>query len=320
MTLEGRKKAVHAWGMRGVPNKPTVLNFFEFCAGPRAGCAGGWPEMETTDYSSAHSASDTDMDELDEEVVRQLFSPSLTRSPDALDREWVVYADRVSQDSMTKEEYLASLKVVFRFRTMLEYQERFASHRVRGLLEDPDVCLRVFQGSVAPIWEAPENKQGGKFVLSLVGRDDLERVLQVWSTLLAIMCTGRLGPGPDELLGAVFATKGWGVLLALWNRSAGDTKTVGKLKRKLRKLFDTTSVKYLAHTERPVDSARAAKPKRDKALKRSLVMESPLTTTTIAPAPPAATLIDWKLVFGVVAVFVAIAVALLARNAGSSAL
>ncbi len=69
-----------------------------------------------------------------------------------------------------------------------------------------------------------------------------------------------------------------------------------------------------------MDSARAAKPKRDKALKRSLVMESPLTTTTIAPAPPAATLIDWKLVFGVVAVFVAIAVALLARNAGSSAL
>ncbi len=165
---------------------------------------------------------------------------------------------------------------------MLEYQERFVSHRVRGLLQDPDVCLRVFQSAVAPIWEAPENVRGGKFVLSLVGHDDLDRVLQVWSTLLAIMCTGRLGPTPDELLGAVFATKGWGVLLALWNRSAGDTKLVGKLKRKLRKLFDTTSVKYLAHRERPADAGRSAasfssassKPKRDKALKRSLVLES----------------------------------------------
>jgi hypothetical protein len=204
---------------------------------------------------------------------------------------------------------------------MLEYQERFVSHRVRGLLEDPDVCLRVFQASVAPIWEAPENKNGGKFVLSVVGRDNLDRVLQVWSTLLAIMCTGRLGPGPDELLGAVFATKGWGVLLALWNRSAGDNKLVGKLKRKLRKLFDTTSVKYLAHAERAVKSARgAAQPPRDKAMKRSLVMESPLTTTTIAPPPTAAPLIEWKVVFGVVAVFVAIAAALIARGAGSGEL
>ncbi len=281
--------------------------------------------MESTDYSSApaySSASDTDMDELDEEMVRELFSPAWTSSAEALDREWVVYADRVSQDSMTKEEYLASLKLVFRFRSMLEYQEKCVSHRVRGLLEDPDVCLRVFQSSVAPIWEAPENRAGGKFVLSLVGRDNPERVMQIWSSLLAIMCSGRLGASSDELLGAVFATKGWGVTLALWNRNAGDTKLVTKLKRRLRKLFDTTSVKYLAHTERPANaSAGRAKTPRDKALKRSLVMQSPLTTTTIQP-PPAArqSLIEWRVVLAVAACFVAIAVALVVKSVSSTEL
>ncbi len=102
--------------------------------------------MDTTDYSSA--ASDTDAEELDEEVMKKLYSPSLGRSNVSFDREWCVYADRVSHDTapMTKEEYLASLKVVFRFKSMSEYHEKFEMYKLKALLKDPEVSLRVFQG------------------------------------------------------------------------------------------------------------------------------------------------------------------------------
>ena len=156
--------------------------------------------MQSTDYSSAaySSASDTE-GEMDEESVRELFSPSLSRSAAPLDREWTVYADRVS-GSLSKEEYLSSLKQVFRFRTLLEFSERCESHRVSKLLSEGDVVLRVFQTGVAPIWEAPENRAGGKFVVSLVGRDG-ERAERAWTTLVAVMCSGRLGAGPEQLCG-----------------------------------------------------------------------------------------------------------------------
>jgi hypothetical protein len=103
--------------------------------------------METSDYSSA--ASDTDAEDLDEELMRKLYSPSLSRSVQLLDREWCVYADRVAHDNapMTKEEYLASLKVVFRFKSMAEYQDKFEAHKLYSLMQkDSEVSLRVFQG------------------------------------------------------------------------------------------------------------------------------------------------------------------------------
>lgn len=142
--------------------------------------------METTDYSSA--ASDTDAEELDEEVMKKLYSPSLSRSNAPLDREWCVYADRVSHDTapMTKEEYLSSLKVVFRFKSMAEYHEKFEIHKLKSLLKDPEVSLRVFQGkSMKEEARFPENKekirfcrsclgsareQGGRKVCSVIGR------------------------------------------------------------------------------------------------------------------------------------------------------
>ena len=60
-------------------------------------------------------------------------SPALTRSDLALESTWAVYVDRVTQgDPMTKEDYMSSLKLVFKFRTMAEYQDKFETYRGEG--------------------------------------------------------------------------------------------------------------------------------------------------------------------------------------------
>ncbi len=72
------------------------------------------------------------------------------------------------------------------------------------------------------------------------------------------MCQGRIG-SCDELMGAVYSPRDWGTMIALWNRNSAEHKQVTRIKRRLRKLFDTSSVKYLTHMERPADASRGVK-------------------------------------------------------------
>ena len=183
---------------------------------------------------------------------------------------------------------------------------------MRALLANPDTSLRVFQDTVSPTWEASENKHGGKFVMSFAGQDMQERVLESWSTLLAIMCTGRFHCAPEALVGAVLSSKEWGMSIAMWNRDASNAKQISRLKRKLRKLFETTSVKYLAHTER--GKGRRPHTNTGPSKKKSFVMDSPLTVTKVVK--PEASIVDIKIVLIVLAVFVAMGAVMISLSGG----
>ena len=263
-------------------------------------------------------ASETSASEWDEEDVRSLVSPTMSHSEMALSCDWAVYVDRVSQggnDVMTKEDYMSSLKLVYKFRTMAEYQEKFTRFKVEALLSDPDTSLRVFQDSVSPTWEAAENKKGGKFVMSFAGdKQALQKALSLWGSLLAVMCTGRFRCAADALSGAVLSHKEWGTSIAMWNRDANNAKEISRLKRKLRKLFETTSVKYLTHQERSRRRASSGATPRVLTKKKSLVMESPLTVTKINR--PEAAMLDLRIVLIVLAAFVAIGASLVLFSGG----
>jgi hypothetical protein len=86
------------------------------------------------------------------------------------------------------------------------------------------------------------------------------------------------------------------------------------LKRKLRKLFETTSVKYLRHVERP----QSRKPKSTPIQKKkSFVMESPLTTTKVVRVAETP-MVDVKILIYVLVGFVAVAIGFVMFSGGKS--
>ena len=117
---------------------------------------------------------------------------------------------------MSNEDYIASLKQLFTFRSMQEYNEKFEKLKVQDLLSS-DISLRVFQSQITPSWEAAENRNGGKFVLS-VAEKDASKIQKFWIQLLAVMCHQRFGPAyGNSLVGAVLGMKDWGCSISMWN-------------------------------------------------------------------------------------------------------
>ena len=83
--------------------------------------------------------SETSASEWDDEDVRQLIRlvSNSPRKPLLFTRLFLLQARVTQGDPMTKEDYMSSLKLVFKFRTMAEYQDKFETYRGEG-----DACLR----------------------------------------------------------------------------------------------------------------------------------------------------------------------------------
>ncbi len=149
------------------------------------------------DYSSASDVSD-----LDDEEVSRLLSPELSSSSALLPLEYVVWTDHV-QKGMTKEDYMASLKPLFTFRDLRTFHAEFDKRRLAEMLAQPDVSIRVFQAGVEPIWEAPANRNGGKWMTSFAGVP-FATVLQKYHSLVAGMCSGSFSVrNSSKLVGVV---------------------------------------------------------------------------------------------------------------------
>lgn len=150
-------------------------------------------------------------------------------------------AGAVGASSMTEEEYLASLVQLFSFRSMPEFVAQWKEFGIDERVTH-ESTVRVFRDGVRPLWEAPQNVEGGKWLVTLPGVG-FEAAIRHFKMLVAGMALRRFS-NSGGLLGCVLSVRPYGAALSLWNKDSRSTKQISKVKKKLRAVFDLPKIKY----------------------------------------------------------------------------
>jgi len=107
-------------------------------------------------------------------------------------------------------------------------------------IRPPSVMLMcdysLFRGDIQPVWEVPENKDGGRLVCVLA-KHELEVLNEIWLKLML----GLIGNYFEELTpyicGAVCSIRQKGSKISLWTSSTNDEGTNKKIGIALRNLW-----------------------------------------------------------------------------------
>jgi hypothetical protein len=87
---------------------------------------------------------------------------------------------------------------------------------------DAQINWRVFQDGVLPLWEHPENVNGGKWAMSFTRRES-QNPLHKLAKLFGAIEKGALGDEVRDVTGLVLSIKNWGCRLSVWVRNVPAT-------------------------------------------------------------------------------------------------
>lgn len=87
-----------------------------------------------------------------------------------MDASWTLWLDTTQPKGtlMTEAEYLAALVEVFAFQSMAELTAQWSAHGMDARVTH-ETTVRVFRTGIRPLWEAPGNADGGKWLVTLPG-------------------------------------------------------------------------------------------------------------------------------------------------------
>eukprot|EP01062_Namystynia_karyoxenos_P032531 TRINITY_DN23_c0_g1_i1.p3 TRINITY_DN23_c0_g1~~TRINITY_DN23_c0_g1_i1.p3 ORF type:complete len:204 (+),score=70.46 TRINITY_DN23_c0_g1_i1:115-726(+) len=177
-----------------------------------------------------------------------------------LEHDWTLWYDskRTAQESKTWEE---NLQKVGDFATVEDFWSIY-NHIKRPSNLEFGANYHAFKRGIKPMWEDPANKEGGRWVISLQGREDPERVNEIWEHLLLAMIGEYLEDGCEpvaggHVTGAVLGRRKQGVKLAVWMRCSpkqgdeqrGALQALGKRLREVLNLKDDTRLEFIDHEE-----------------------------------------------------------------------
>jgi len=127
-----------------------------------------------------------------------------------------------------------------------------------GHLRRPDALVNVsdihlFKKGLRPVWEDPENLEGGKWMIRL--KKGLAS--RYWESLLVAILSEQFDAGED-VCGAVLSIRSSEDILALWNRNAVDTTGNLRMRDTMKKILALpadTVLEYKAHNESLKDNS-----------------------------------------------------------------
>jgi len=115
----------------------------------------------------------------------------------------------------------------------------------------PNTDYMLFKADIRPEWEAPSNKDGGKWVLTIETKDQEGLNMQeIWETILMAM-VGCTYVHYNFVNGIVMSLRERYFRFSLWTRDASDKKMqleIGKHFRELAKISPKIQVVYQLHS------------------------------------------------------------------------
>lgn len=114
----------------------------------------------------------------------------------------------------------------------------------------PNTDYMLFKADIRPEWEAPSNKDGGKWVLTIENKDQEGLNMQeIWETILMAMA-GCTFVHYEYVNGIVMSLRERYFRFSLWTKAADDKKLqleIGKHFRELSKIPPKLQIVYQLH-------------------------------------------------------------------------
>jgi len=130
---------------------------------------------------------------------------------------WSVWYDRPSAKKISRSDYSGSMKHIYQFDSVKAFWGLYNHLNLEKMPVGAN--LRIFKKDIQPTWEAPENSQGGNWILVPRPRDVAGIV--VYKELLLAIIGGDL----DHLVnGIVLSIKAKDIIIQMWLPSTSTTR------------------------------------------------------------------------------------------------
>ena len=121
--------------------------------------------------------------------------------------------------------------------------------RLNDLIPNTDYML--FKADIRPEWEAPSNKHGGKWVLTIETKDQEGIDFQeIWERLLMSMA-GCTIPNYEHINGIVMSVRERYLRFSIWTKEADDKKTqleIGRFIKEVGNINEKLQIVYQLHS------------------------------------------------------------------------
>jgi len=141
-------------------------------------------------------------------------------------------------------DYMSELQEKVTFSSVPEFCQHWNKAYLEG--NPPYSKIVVFKKGIKPVWEDPDNKKGGRYVIR---GSTMEETLAMYLVIVTRMMTGRLHGDYNDLVGAVLQAKGSDQLwIQIWNKDSSDNEQISRFKISLNRLVNRT-VAYQVHDQ-----------------------------------------------------------------------
>eukprot|EP00754_Rhynchopus_humris_P045770 Rhum_TRINITY_DN5257_c0_g1::Rhum_TRINITY_DN5257_c0_g1_i1::g.16809::m.16809/K03259/EIF4E; translation initiation factor 4E len=172
-----------------------------------------------------------------------------------LEHKWTIWYDS-RKTIVGTDNWEENLQKVSDFDTVEDFWSTYNHIKRPGTLEFGG-NYHVFKYGIKPMWEDKENKEGGRFLITVPAKEDNDRLNEIWEHLLLAMIgeclEDEVAPLPDKrahVTGAVLGRRKAQTKIAVWTRDRNETQALEDLKVKLittLQLKDPSSIKYEPH-------------------------------------------------------------------------
>eukprot|EP01111_Echinosteliopsis_oligospora_P009503 TRINITY_DN279_c0_g1_i1.p1 TRINITY_DN279_c0_g1~~TRINITY_DN279_c0_g1_i1.p1 ORF type:complete len:216 (-),score=65.25 TRINITY_DN279_c0_g1_i1:111-758(-) len=138
--------------------------------------------------------------------------------PVSLECSWSFWHDKYIKSSQSVEEYEASLHKLCTFSTIQDFWKNFNNlPEVDKLV--PKSSFHLMKAGIRPLWEDPENANGGIWTL----RVKKENTNEAWRELVLAAVGEQFGPvlsNDDDICGVTVSLRSYDNLIQVWNSNA----------------------------------------------------------------------------------------------------
>uniref|UniRef100_A0A1I7T2M2 eIF-4F 25 kDa subunit n=1 Tax=Caenorhabditis tropicalis TaxID=1561998 RepID=A0A1I7T2M2_9PELO len=118
---------------------------------------------------------------------------------------------------------------------------------------NPPSDYNVFRHGIEPMWEVPENQNGGRWLITIERGRTPEIMDTIWTEILMAMIGEQFGNDIESLCGIVCNVRGKGSKISVWTTNSSDDETNLRIGVVLKNVLNAAS---LAHNRPLYDVLR----------------------------------------------------------------
>jgi len=173
-----------------------------------------------------------------------------------LENEWSFWYDkRPAQAKRVRgeqESYESNLREIGHFGTVEDFW-RYYNHMVKPSKIETNSNYHFFKKGIKPMWEDQQNSKGGKWVLTM---KDKGQVDIMWENVVLAL-VGETFDVDDEICGAVFSKRKGGDRIAVWNRNRDNEIAIMTIGRHLKQILGSDISRVQSSYQNHEDSMKS---------------------------------------------------------------